>query len=125
MPEGIYLGREALPRDESDGLSESVSHRRYLLGLPRQDAMVEGLSVPRLSSGEGVFETQHPAFRLRQVRSAGVGDGRDDFPQEPNAVTEMVLGDLFDGDFLQRGVHAQPPETSADQILPDGLANGA
>ena len=52
----VYLGHETLPGDESDGLSESVSDRRGVLGLHRQDAVAAGLSMSRLSASQGLSE---------------------------------------------------------------------
>ena len=56
---------------------------------------------------------------------ADVSDRWDDFPQKPDPLAKMVLGALFDGDLLQGGVDAESAETSEDQILPGGVADGA
>ena len=62
---------------------------------------------------------------MLRVWVADVRDRRNDFPQESNSVTKVVLDDLFDGDVLQGDLDVQPPEAPGDQVVSGGLADGA
>ena len=67
-----------------------------------------------MSQSQNVLETEHPAFRLFELPATDLGDGRDRVSQEPDPLTEVVLGDLYDGDVLEGDLDAQSPEACGD-----------
>ena len=120
----VKWGREALPRFELADVPKSISHGTGVLGLSDQDALAQGISVPEMPQNENVVQPEPTTFRMRNLRTSNVRDGGHDFPQKPYSFEEVVLGDLLNGDLLQRHLHAQPPEASGNQDLPGGLADG-
>lgn len=77
-----------------------------MLGVSNQDALAQGIPVPEMPKNENVVQCRPTTFRVWKLWASDVRDGGDDFSQKPYSFEEVVLGDFFDGDFLQRHLHA-------------------
>ena len=76
----------------------------------------KGKSCPGCHQAMGFVQTRR-LFQLQSLPEANLGGFRNAVPSEPYSFAEVVLGDLSDGDHVQRGVDALSAETPRHQEL--------
>ena len=114
----------AVRRAEPLGLPETFSGRGILLERSGPYPMAERPGLSEMPQADGV-RANAALVSMRSLSSTNLGYGRDDVSQKPGAAAEMVLGDVLDGCFAERGVDAQSSKAPGNRVVRDGLAYGA
>ena len=96
-----------------------------MLAIFVQDALVQGTHLSEVPKPAHRLD-QNPAFvSLSGLLLADVGDSRHHFSPKSDSFTEMVLGDLVDGDFQEGKLRFESSKAAGIGKLSSGVALGA